>query len=76
MDTRYGAAAIVERVQRRLFPGAIVLLHDGVGPNSKYGKNRKATAKALPSLLQTCAEWGLAPVTLSQMFGGEKGPTK
>jgi peptidoglycan/xylan/chitin deacetylase (PgdA/CDA1 family) len=69
MDSRKNAAKIVKRVGRRLYPGAIVLLHDGVGNASKYVKNRQTTVDALPAVLQSCLDKGLEPVTLSNLMG-------
>ena len=68
MDSRLDAGAVVRRVNRRLYPGAIVLLHDGVGKFSKYVKHRQATVDALPAVLARCREMALAPVTLSELM--------
>ncbi len=68
MDSRRDAAGIVRRVRRFLFPGAIVLLHDGVGGHSAHAKSRTETVRALPAVLDACAEMRLTPVSMSQMF--------
>jgi peptidoglycan/xylan/chitin deacetylase (PgdA/CDA1 family) len=62
--------AIVRHVVPRLYPGAIVLLHDGRGPTSTKGDGTRAhTVAALPRLLEALRERGLRAVTLSEMFG-------
>jgi peptidoglycan/xylan/chitin deacetylase (PgdA/CDA1 family) len=67
-DSRLDAAGIVKRVGRFIFPGAIVLLHDGVGRHSTKAVDRRATVAALPGVLDACRAAGLAPVTLSRLF--------
>ncbi len=68
LDSRLGAGNIERRVSKRLMPGAIVLLHDGVGPNSKYVKTRRATVEALPGILAACGRRDLAPVGMSELL--------
>ncbi len=68
MDSRGDATRIQSRVEKTLFPGAIVLLHDGVGGHSKYSRSREATIHALPEVLKTCQGRSLAPVGLSEMM--------
>lgn len=68
MDSRRDAAGIVRRVRRFLFPGAIVLLHDGVGGHSAHAKSRVETVRALPAVLDACTEMRLTPVSMSRMF--------
>jgi len=68
MDSRRDAAGIARRVRRFIFPGAIVLLHDGVGGHSAHAKSRSETVRALPAVLDACAEMGLKPVSMSPMF--------
>jgi peptidoglycan/xylan/chitin deacetylase (PgdA/CDA1 family) len=68
MDSRLDAAGIEKRVERFLMPGAIVLLHDGVGMSSKYASSRQATVDALPGVLDLCRENALAPTALSEML--------
>ncbi|MCP4600343.1 MAG: polysaccharide deacetylase family protein [Proteobacteria bacterium] len=68
LDSRLNAPSIVKRVRRFLFPGAIVLLHDGVGRGSQYTQNREATVEALPGVLEACRELGFATVTLSSLL--------
>lgn len=70
MDSRFDARGIEQRIERKLMPGAIVLMHDGVGANSKYVKTRQATVDALPGVLATCERRGLAAVGLSDLIEG------
>jgi peptidoglycan/xylan/chitin deacetylase (PgdA/CDA1 family) len=56
-------AAIVERVKKRLEPGAIVTLHDGTGLGG--GTDREPTLAALTTLLAECEARGLRCVALS-----------
>ncbi len=68
MDSRGDSTKTQRIVKNALFPGAIVLLHDGVGQHSKYSKDREATIHALPEVLKTCRERALVPVGLSEML--------
>jgi peptidoglycan/xylan/chitin deacetylase (PgdA/CDA1 family) len=72
MDSRLDAERIVRRVGRRMFPGAIVLLHDGVGSFSKLSRNRDATLEALPKILDMCKRRGLEPVALDELLGSSE----
>jgi peptidoglycan/xylan/chitin deacetylase (PgdA/CDA1 family) len=56
------ARAIVDRVSRRLGPGAIVALHDGTGLGGSI--DRAPTVAALASLLSECRTRGLRCVSL------------
>jgi peptidoglycan/xylan/chitin deacetylase (PgdA/CDA1 family) len=76
MDSRLDAAGIEKRVARLLMPGAIVLLHDGVGAGSKHASSRQATVDALPGVLDLCRENGLAPTALSEMLLKERAKTR
>jgi peptidoglycan/xylan/chitin deacetylase (PgdA/CDA1 family) len=69
LDSRRGADQVRARVARWLFPGAIVLMHDGVGGHSSHAQTRDATVAALPAVLDHCRRAGLAPVTLSELLG-------
>ena len=68
LDSRRDARQVAARVKRWLFPGAIVLMHDGVGAHSSYADTRDATVAALPDVLDHCRQRALAPVTLSELF--------
>ena len=68
LDSRLGPKAIVKRVERYLYPGAIILMHDGVGDHSKYTTHRKATVDALPGVLEACRKNGLTPVPLTELL--------
>jgi peptidoglycan/xylan/chitin deacetylase (PgdA/CDA1 family) len=60
---------IVGHVTPRLHSGAIVLLHDGRGPNSTKGTgSRQPTVDAVPLVLRAIERRGLRPVTLDEMF--------
>jgi hypothetical protein len=56
------AGSIVARVEKRLQPGAIVTLHDGVGLGG--GTDRQPTLEALTTLLSMCNARGLRCVSL------------
>ena len=58
---------IVERIARRLRPGDIILLHDGVEPHSR--RDPSASIASLPLLLREIRRRGLAPVRLDQLLG-------
>jgi len=68
LDSSRDAGGILRRVEWALFPGAIVLLHDGVGGHSRRAKDRQATVAALPGVLEVCRKRGLAPVSLSELL--------
>ena len=55
-------------MRAKLSPGAVVLLHDGVGRFSKYSSTREATVAALPEVLNICKERDLTPVVLSDVL--------
>lgn len=59
---------ILRQVIPRLRPGAIVLLHDGMGADSRLGPgHREATVAALPRLLAAIDERKLRTTTLSEL---------
>jgi peptidoglycan/xylan/chitin deacetylase (PgdA/CDA1 family) len=68
LDSRLSPEAIVKRVKRFLYPGSIILMHDGVGEHSKFTTHREATVEALPGILEACLENGLSPVPLSDLL--------
>ncbi|MCP4196952.1 MAG: polysaccharide deacetylase family protein [Proteobacteria bacterium] len=68
LDSRLDPDRIVARVKRYLYPGSIILMHDGVGKHSKFTTNREATVAALPRILEACRENGLTPVPLSDLL--------
>jgi len=70
LDSRADAVRIRRRFRRVVFPGAIVLFHDGVGSGSQYATDRQATVEALPYVLADCRARQLAPVTLSTLLAG------
>jgi peptidoglycan/xylan/chitin deacetylase (PgdA/CDA1 family) len=55
--------AVVQRVARRLEPGAIVLLHDA----AERGEREPASVEALPAILAAIGERGLRCVTVSEL---------
>lgn len=59
------ANAIVERIARRLVPGAIIALHDGTGLGGTA--DRESTLAALASLLDTCRARGFRCVGLDSV---------
>ena len=56
---------IVQRAERLLRPGAIVLLHDGDGAFA--GASRQLTVAALPAILHEAELRGLRSVGLSEL---------
>jgi peptidoglycan/xylan/chitin deacetylase (PgdA/CDA1 family) len=60
-----GVDEIVERVERLLRPGAVILLHDGDG--SGRGGSRHQTLQALPSILDAAERRGLHSVALGTL---------
>jgi peptidoglycan/xylan/chitin deacetylase (PgdA/CDA1 family) len=68
-DSRLTARQQVQRVRLYVYPGAIVLAHDGVGPESKYAKTRRTTVEALPQILEVFRLRHLEPVRLDELMG-------
>ena len=62
-----GIERIVDRSVSRLYPGAILLLHDADG--SGNGDDRSQTVEALPRILEAGKEQGLQFVTISELAG-------
>lgn len=60
-----GAAAIADRVERLLRPGAVVLLHDGDGSGREA--SRRQTLAALPEILDRAERRGLRSVGLGTL---------
>jgi len=71
-DSRYNAAAQIRRVRKLLYPGAIILAHDGVGPHSKHARNRRETVAALPEIVDSIRKRALSPVRLDHLMGTRK----
>ena len=67
-DDTLDADRIVARIERRLEPGAILLLHDGVAPGSVRRKSREETVRALPRLLDAIEARKLRPVTVGELL--------
>ena len=59
---------LARRILRRVQPGSIVLLHDGLDGN--VGADRQVVLDALPLILDGLAKRGLTPVTVDRMTGG------
>jgi peptidoglycan/xylan/chitin deacetylase (PgdA/CDA1 family) len=60
---------IVRHVLPRLHAGSIVLLHDGIGPNSQRSSGPRAhTLAALPALIDAALRRGFELVTLDELF--------
>jgi peptidoglycan/xylan/chitin deacetylase (PgdA/CDA1 family) len=68
LDSRLSSDGIVKRVKRYLYPGAIILMHDGIGKHSQFTTHRDATVEALPEILEACRKKGLTPVPLSDLL--------
>lgn len=64
--------AILDRVVPRLYPGAIVLLHDGCGANSTGKGSREHTVAALPRILDAIAARGLRAVTVDELVATDQ----
>jgi peptidoglycan-N-acetylglucosamine deacetylase len=60
-DSIKSPRAMANRVARRIFPGAIILMHDG-------RLNRNQTVKALPYLIKTLTAKGYRAVSLQQLL--------
>lgn len=58
-----GVNTIVNYVLTNVYPGAIILLHDGPG-------SRSQTAQALPLIIKGLKRRGYVPVTLAQIMAG------
>jgi len=62
------ADAVADHVVPRLHAGAIILFHDGRGPNSTKGTgSRQPTVDAMPRILRAIERRGLRPVTLDDL---------
>lgn len=59
---RHGVAAGLDRTMQRVFPGGIILAHDGGIPN------RSLTVNALPMLLERLRAEGYRVVTVSELL--------
>jgi peptidoglycan/xylan/chitin deacetylase (PgdA/CDA1 family) len=70
-DDTLDADAIVRRLESRLEPGAILLLHDGVAPGSVRRLSREATIRALPRVLAMIAVRGLRACSVGDLLGGD-----
>jgi len=60
------ADRLLERLERALVPGAIVLLHDA-WERPLAGEAPPLGARLLPEILDLCAQKGLRPVTLDEL---------
>jgi len=66
-DWRGGAQeAMLARVRDRISPGAIVLMHDGVGPGAKR-EGCAGTVDLIRPLVATVRSHGLEPATLGEL---------
>lgn len=54
-----------DRIEDGLGAGAVVLMHDGIGPGARRADCRE-TVELIPRLLATLADRGLTPVPLSE----------
>jgi peptidoglycan/xylan/chitin deacetylase (PgdA/CDA1 family) len=61
-------AVVASRVLRRVRPGSIILLHDGLDGN--VTADRSVIVAALPRILDGLAKRGLRPVRLDELLGG------
>jgi len=61
-------ALIASRVLRRVRPGSIILLHDGL--DGRVTADRSVIVAALPRILDGLAKRGLRPVRLDDLLGG------
>ena len=60
-------ALVARRILRRVHPGSIILLHDGLDGISSA--NRQVVVDALPVILDGLAERGLKPVRVDRLLG-------
>jgi peptidoglycan/xylan/chitin deacetylase (PgdA/CDA1 family)/glycosyltransferase involved in cell wall biosynthesis len=68
---RPGAATIARRILAHVYPGAIILLHDGAGAGSDA--DRAQTVAALPAIIAGLRRRGSAIVPLPVLIGGKPG---
>lgn len=59
---------VVQRILKKVKPGSMILLHDGIDLNDKA--NRKAVVEALPGLIDGLKAQGYRFVTVSQLLDG------
>ena len=71
-----GALQMAKRLGRHLIPGAILLLHDGLAPNSAHRGPRTEMLSALPLILDEIASRGLEPVTVSRLLRLDPAPPR
>jgi peptidoglycan/xylan/chitin deacetylase (PgdA/CDA1 family) len=57
---------LAENILKKVKPGSIILLHDGIDGN--IGADRSVVLGALPLILQGLKERGLTPVTLDKLL--------
>ena len=61
-------ALVASRVLRRVKPGSIILLHDGL--DGRITADRSVVVAALPRILEGLQARGLKPVRLDELLGG------
>jgi peptidoglycan/xylan/chitin deacetylase (PgdA/CDA1 family) len=61
------AALIAERVLRKVRPGSVILLHDGLDGDPTV--DRSVIVRALPLILDGLRERGLQPVRVDELVG-------
>jgi peptidoglycan-N-acetylglucosamine deacetylase len=76
-DWKCGTDEIVQQTLKRLKPGAIILLHDGLETRSARPVDQSATVRALPAIIDAASEAGLTFVTVKDLLDGDlKEPTE
>lgn len=67
-DWNCGTDEIVHQTLKRLQPGSIILLHDGLETRSARPINQSATILALPAIIDAASEAGLTFVTVNELL--------
>jgi peptidoglycan/xylan/chitin deacetylase (PgdA/CDA1 family) len=68
-DWKCGTVEIVRHSLKRLKPGSIILLHDGLETRSARAIDQSATVRALPAIIDAASEAGLIFVTVNDLLG-------
>jgi peptidoglycan/xylan/chitin deacetylase (PgdA/CDA1 family) len=67
-DWKYNSEEIVRSTLKRLKPGAIILLHDGLEVPRPRPVDQSATVQALPAIIDSASEAGFSFVTVSELL--------
>ena len=67
-DWKYDTESIVNETVKRLQPGSIILLHDGLERPNQRPIDQSATVRALPAIIDAASDAGLSFVTVSELL--------